>query len=98
MVALLDAMGIEHTDIWGFHTGALVALEIALIVPDRVGRIVMEGPVFIDSGLQDDILANYFIDFSPDKWGRHLVSARNWRRDMFMYWPFPTTRGAGFPI
>jgi pimeloyl-ACP methyl ester carboxylesterase len=88
MVALLDAMKIETTDIWGSHTGALVALEIALIAPGRVGRIVMEGPVFIDPGFQGDILSNYFIDFSPDKWGRHLLSVWNWRRDMFMYWPW----------
>lgn len=88
MVALLDAMEIETTDIWGSHTGALVALEIALIAPGRVGRLVMEGPVFIDPGFQDDILSNYFIDFSPDIWGRHLLSVWNWRRDMFMYWPW----------
>jgi len=88
LIVLLDAMGIERTDIWGSHTGSLVALDMAVIAPERVRRIVMEGPVFIDPGLQDDILANYFLDFTPDKWGRHLLSVWNWRRDMFMYWPW----------
>ncbi len=88
MLALLDAMGIDQADVWGSHTGSLVALEMAVIAPERVGRIVMEGPVFIAPDFQTDLLTNYFLDFTPDKWGQHLLAIWNWRRDMFMYWPW----------
>lgn len=88
MIALLDAMEIPCCDVWGSHTGAQVALEMAVIAPERIGRIVMEGPVFVSPDFQADLLANYFIDLAPDAWGRHILSVWNWRRDMFMFWPW----------
>jgi pimeloyl-ACP methyl ester carboxylesterase len=88
MLALLDALGLEEVDVWGSHTGALVALELAVIAPKRVGRLVMEGPVFISQDFQEDLLANYFPVIQPDKWGLHLPLVWNWRRDLFMFWPW----------
>ena len=37
-VQLADRLGLARFDLWGTHTGALVALELALSAPDRVGR------------------------------------------------------------
>lgn len=88
MIALLDSLGLEEVDIWGSHTGALVALEVAITAPERVGRVVMEGPVFISKDFQEDLLANYFPAIRPDKWGLHLPLVWNWRRDLFMFWPW----------
>ncbi len=88
MIALLDALGHEIVDVWGSHTGSLVALETGGAAPERVGRIVMEGPVFISADFQEDLLANYFPDFTPDPWGRHLALIWNWRRDAFFFWPW----------
>ena len=88
MLALIDALGFDEVDVWGSHTGALVALELAVTAPERVGRLVMEGPVFISPDFQQDILDNYFIDLTPDAWGLHLIKVWNWRRDLFMYWPW----------
>lgn len=102
MVAVLDAMGFAEVDVWGSHTGALVALELAVIAPERVGRLVMEGPVFISQDFQDDLLANYFPVIKPDKWGMHLPLVWNWRRDLFMFWPwyrveYQAARALGVP-
>ena len=95
MVALLDALGVDNVDVWGSHTGALVALELAVTAPERVGRLVMEGPVFISQDFKDDLLANYFPTIAPDKWGLHLPLVWNWRRDLFMFWPwYRVDRGA----
>ena len=35
---LADQFDLERFDLWGTHTGALVALEVALSAPGRVGR------------------------------------------------------------
>ncbi|UOM35394.1 alpha/beta fold hydrolase [Acuticoccus sp. I52.16.1] len=88
MAALLDALGHDVVDVWGSHTGSLVALELAVSAPERVRRLVMEGPVFISADFQDDLLAHYFPDFTPDPWGRHLSLVWNWRRDAFFFWPW----------
>jgi hypothetical protein len=49
---------------------------------------VLEGPVFISADFQHDLLSHYFPVIAPDKWGLHLPLLWNWRRDMFMYWPW----------
>lgn len=43
--AVLDELGIEKTDILGHHTGALVATEVALQYPERINRIILNGPL-----------------------------------------------------
>lgn len=88
MAALISALGFAEVDVWGSHTGALVGLELAVRHPNLVGRAVLEGPVFISSDFQDDVLKYYFPRIQPDKWGLHLPFVWNWRRDMFLYWPW----------
>ncbi|MBK9082441.1 MAG: alpha/beta hydrolase [Rhizobiales bacterium] len=88
MAALLETMRLESVDVWGSHTGAVVALELALRHPRLVRRLVMEGPVYVAPDFQADLLANYFPRFEPDTWGRHLQTIWNWRRDMFLFWPW----------
>lgn len=102
MAALIEALGLEGIDVWGSHTGAVVALELAVRHPHLVNRAVLEGPVFVSPDFQSDLLARYFPPFAPDEWGLHLQSIWNWRRDMFMFWPWyrverSTARQLGVP-
>jgi pimeloyl-ACP methyl ester carboxylesterase len=83
-----DQLQLEHFDVWGTHTGALVALELALSAPDRVGRLVLEAPPLLPADFSLDILANYLPPLVPDKWGLHVQQAWNMRRDMFLFWPW----------
>ena len=39
----LDALGVERTSIAGHHTGALVAIEMAVTNPERVAKLVLSG-------------------------------------------------------
>lgn len=43
--AVLDALGIASADVLGHHTGAIVATEVALQFPQRVGRLILNGPL-----------------------------------------------------
>ncbi len=87
-IALADALGFDDFDLWGSHTGALVAMELTVRHPKRVGRAVLEGPVFISAAFQADLLEKYFPPMKLDSWGLHLQLFWNWRRDLFMYWPW----------
>jgi pimeloyl-ACP methyl ester carboxylesterase len=42
---VLDTLGIDQADVLGHHTGALVATELALSFPKRVGKLILNGPV-----------------------------------------------------
>lgn len=101
-VAVLDALGLDEVDVWGSHTGACAALELAISFPERVGKVVMEAPVMVTPEFRDELLENYFPDFTPDKFGLHIQHLWHWRRDMFMYWPWysvdwGSTRQLGVP-
>jgi len=86
--AVADALGWDTFDVWGSHTGANVALEMAVTEPERIGRGVFEAPVMVSTEFRDDLLAHYFPDFAPDRFGLHLQHVWGWRRDMFFYWPW----------
>jgi len=43
VVATLDALGIAQADIVGHHTGALVAAQVAVDFPGRVGKLALWG-------------------------------------------------------
>lgn len=39
--AFLDALGLDRVDLVGYHTGASIALHLALSTPERVNRVVL---------------------------------------------------------
>jgi pimeloyl-ACP methyl ester carboxylesterase len=41
MLNFIDAMGLDRVDVMGYHTGSLIAVEMALQRPGRVRRLVM---------------------------------------------------------
>lgn len=99
ILELADALGVDAFDLWGTHTGALVALEISLMAPDRVGRAVLEAPILLGAAETEQILAHYFHDITETDWGDHVLRAWNLRRDMFLFWPwFTRSRATGRTI
>lgn len=56
--AALETGGDGTVDLLGFHTGCLVAAELALEHPDRVNAIVMIDVPFFDTGLRRELEEN----------------------------------------
>jgi pimeloyl-ACP methyl ester carboxylesterase len=56
VLALLDHLGIEQTDLFGWSMGAAVALEIGTHHPSRVGRLVLASISFTADGLYPGLL------------------------------------------
>jgi pimeloyl-ACP methyl ester carboxylesterase len=53
VAALLDHLGIERADVFGFSLGALVGIELGLRHPDRVDRLVLAAAHFRQDGYHD---------------------------------------------
>lgn len=51
MLALMDLLKIEKADIVGWSDGGIIALDLAMRHPDRVGRIAVSGANFDTAGL-----------------------------------------------
>lgn len=88
MVRLADAMGIERFDVYGSHTGARIACELAAAHPDRIGRAVFDGITEYDAETSQRIIDNYAPQVEPDDYGRQLLWAFNFVRDQALYFPY----------
>jgi len=51
----LDMLGLNKVDVVGCSIGGWIAAEIATKMPERVGRLVMAGPVGVKTGSQDKL-------------------------------------------
>lgn len=83
---LLDALGIERADVLGHHTGALLATEIALQIPDRVRNVVLHGPFPITAAERVAYLKKLElteVDYEYKTDGSHLSDAFRLRFDMY---------------
>jgi pimeloyl-ACP methyl ester carboxylesterase len=91
--SIADALGWSTFDVWGSHTGACLAIEMIRQCPERIGRGVLEAPVFVSPDFHAELMDRYFPDFTPHDSGLHLLKAWHWRRDMFLYWPWYRRHG-----
>ena len=96
--AALGAIGIDRVDVWGSHTGALIAMELAVRYPDRVRALGIDGITLFDPAFVQEALANYFPPLEPDMHGLHLLRAWMIRLDMYLYWPWYNHTAAGSNI
>lgn len=55
LVALLDLLGIERADLFGFSLGGLTAMETAVHHPERVGRQILMSVAFRPDGFLAEI-------------------------------------------
>ncbi|MBP6514913.1 MAG: alpha/beta hydrolase [Steroidobacteraceae bacterium] len=85
---LMDVLGIDKADVYGSHTGACIAAELAILAPDRIGRVVLDGVGLYPPALRDDLLARYAHPFTPDIEGAYLMRAFQFLRDQFMFFPW----------
>jgi pimeloyl-ACP methyl ester carboxylesterase len=84
----LEHLGVGHADVFGTHTGSLIAIEMALRDPKRVGRLVLDGVPLFTPQERDDLLANYIPVLRPLDDGTHLVKLWHMLRDMTLFWPW----------
>ncbi|WP_419785043.1 alpha/beta fold hydrolase [Pseudodesulfovibrio sp.] len=42
-LGVLDALGVERADVMGWSMGSMIAQEMALLAPDRIGKLVLYG-------------------------------------------------------
>ena len=96
----LGGMAPGEFDLYGTHTGALIAMELA-IANQRVRRLILEGVTLFDDGgrpdllNRSDLLANYLPRFEPTWDGTHLTAAWHFRRAFTTYWPWYRRSRAG---
>lgn len=87
-LALLDTLGLETVRLYGSHTGAAIASEVAILAPDRVTSLILDGVQVLTPEAREEILRRYAHPFVPDLDGAYLVRAFQFCRDQYMFYPW----------
>lgn len=92
LAATLEALGVEHTAVYGRHTGAQIAVEFAARHPDRCSMALTDGfPVF-SAETKKVRLDKYLAPIVPTFDGGHLVWLWFRYRDQHVFWPWNEQR------
>lgn len=73
VIALLDELGIEKTSIFGNHTGAFIAGEVAVAYPDRVNKVILSNVAGFGEGGQSELFRRFDEGFKIEEDGSHLM-------------------------
>jgi pimeloyl-ACP methyl ester carboxylesterase len=87
MVRMLDALQLERVNLYGFHTGAHIAVEMAIAHPQRVGRIALDGLLWLEDGEREAFLENYAPPLVADHAGTQVFQALQFIRDQAWFFP-----------
>lgn len=74
--------------LYGSHTGASIAMEIALAHPGRVTSLTIDGMGLYRAGRQAEVLERYAREIRPDAEATHLMKVWHFCRDQFLFWPY----------
>lgn len=87
-VEFLDAIGIRKTALYGFHTGAMMAVQLAARYPQRVHTVAANGYVIPTDAERADLVANYLPPFEPSWDGAHLTWLWSRMREQVIFFPW----------
>jgi pimeloyl-ACP methyl ester carboxylesterase len=84
VIDFLDAMGIKKTHLLGHHTGAVIAIEVAVSHPERVDKLVLSACPFMDEEKRHTQEGKPVMDADEEKEdGSHLISLWQRRRSFY---------------
>ena len=84
----IRALGISKTGLYGFHTGAAMAVETAALHPSLVTAVAVNGYGAFNEEEQADLQANYLPAFVPAFDGSHLAWLWARLRQQLMFFPW----------
>ena len=87
LLAALTDLGIDEFDLYGVHSGSVIAIETAIAAPPRVANLVLNGvPIF--DGRPAAVADEYLVDLTPTGDGTHLQ--RGWSNvvDVLTWYPW----------
>ena len=87
-LAFMDALGVGKVNLYGSHTGAAIAAELAILAPERVGAVVLDGISVMSAEELADVLTHYAHPFDPDLDGAYLQRIFQFCRDQYLFFPW----------
>ncbi len=84
----IDALGLAELCIYGFHTGAIIGVEIARLYPDLCKALVVNGLWVADKDEVDLVLQHYTKWYEPTAEGSQMPWIWSRLRDQLIFFPW----------
>lgn len=84
----IDALGLERFDLYGSHTGANLACEIAIAQPRRVRRLILDGVSLYAPQERAEMLERHALPVEIDHFGTQIHFLWNFVREAYLFWPW----------
>jgi pimeloyl-ACP methyl ester carboxylesterase len=84
---MMDRLGVARAVLYGHHTGAHLAIEMAIHAPERVAGLVLDGLLWLSDAEREEYLREYAPPMPPDSWGTQVFQALQWLRDQAWFFP-----------
>ncbi len=84
----LDKLQIETCDVYGTLTGARVAMEMALLAPGRVRKLILDEPGVQPPEEIEEFLARYMPSLEIDQEGSQYQRIFTFCRDAYVWFPW----------
>lgn len=84
---MMDTLGVDRAVLYGHHTGAHLAIEMAIQSPSRVAGLILEGLLWLEDTEREEYLREYAPPMPPDAWGTQVFQALQWLRDQAWFFP-----------
>lgn len=94
-LAFVNAVGLDKVRVYGSHTGAALATELAILAPDHVSALVLDGVSLMHGEELAEVLKRYAHPFEPDLDGAYLMRLFQFCRDQFVFFPWYNRTRAG---
>lgn len=91
----LDALEVDRVDLYGSHTGAAIAAELAILVPNRIRCVILDGVQVLTPEKRDEVMALYAHPFPADLEGAYLMRIFQFCRDQYLFYPWYERTKAG---
>ena len=85
---VMDALELDRVDLYGSHTGAHIAVEMAIARPDRIRRVILDGIGMFSAETKTEYLARYAPAITPDTFGSQFLWALQFVRDQGWFFPY----------
>jgi pimeloyl-ACP methyl ester carboxylesterase len=88
LLSAITSLGVDDFHLYGTHTGAALAIELALRVPERVTSLLLDGLAIFSHDEQRDLLSKYLLPQAAEWDGSHLMRIWSRIRDQGLFFPF----------
>ena len=88
MAGFMDAIGLQKSCVFGYHTGSAVAMALAKLYPARVACVALNGFAILTQQEKDAFLSAYLPKYLPDWSGQHLTWLWARYREQVIFFPW----------